>query len=125
DGVGLGEGGRSGDLRTGRRVGLVPGLAAVIGALNDLAEPVVGLRHVNALGIQRRTLQVIEIPTAKVRTADVPLLPLAVRSENEGSFTGADQDADRSHRLVSPYADRKTGFLWPWTHSRRNMLIRF
>src|SRR5262249_14223271 len=37
--------------------GRVPGLAAVVGALNDLSEPAAGLRAVDAVGILGRALE--------------------------------------------------------------------
>src|SRR5205823_7212659 len=52
--------GRAAGTRGGlarRRARLDPSLAAVIGALNDLAEPSAGLRHVNAVGILGRSFQ--------------------------------------------------------------------
>src|ERR1700738_2640358 len=36
----------------GRRAGLMPGLAAVIGALNDLPEPAASLRGVKTIGVR-------------------------------------------------------------------------
>src|ERR1022692_4368896 len=47
---------------SGRRSGLVPGFAAVVGALNQLSEPSAGLRSVDAIGIGGRSFQVIHLP---------------------------------------------------------------
>src|SRR5437764_12660759 len=80
-----------------RRAGLVPGLAAVIGALDDLAEPSAGLRSIDAVGINGRSLEVIEFPSRKMRPADFPIFPLAVRSKNECTFFRADQDSNLAH----------------------------
>src|SRR5258708_1582465 len=63
-----------------RRSGLVPSLAAVIGALNNLAEPPAGLRDIQPVGIHRRSLHVIDLPARKVGTAHVPFLAFAIRS---------------------------------------------
>ena len=90
--------GRGGRL-AGRRAGLVPGFAAVVGALDDLPEPAAGLRGVDAVRIDRRALEVINLPAGEVRPADLPLLALAVGGENERAFLGADEDADGGHRL--------------------------
>src|SRR5436190_21458302 len=54
----------------GRGARLFPRLAPVSGALNDLAEPTAGLRRINAVGINRRALEVINCPTCKVRAAE-------------------------------------------------------
>src|SRR5437899_5073240 len=50
----------------GRCPRLVPCLTAVIGALNDLPEPAAGLRCVDAVGVNRRALHVIDLPAAEV-----------------------------------------------------------
>src|SRR5437660_1602655 len=60
----------------GRRAGgCVPCLAAVVGALNDLAEPPAGLRNVDPIGIYRRALHVVDLPAGEVGSTDIPLLP--------------------------------------------------
>src|SRR4051794_26552679 len=64
--------------RTGRRAWLMPRLAGVIRALNDLPEPAAVLRCEDAIRIERRRLQVINLPTGKVRAANGPLLALAI-----------------------------------------------
>src|SRR6201982_1588946 len=63
---------------TGRRAPLMPCLAAIIGALDDLATAAAGLRRIDAIGICRRALHVIHLPAGKVRAADVPFVALAV-----------------------------------------------
>src|SRR5580765_7397530 len=68
----------SGGRLTGGRAGLMPGLAAVIGALNDLAEPAAGLRGVDTVGIDGGALEVVHLPPAKERPLDVPFLTFAV-----------------------------------------------
>src|SRR5215213_4255284 len=70
----FGRGGR----RVGRRSRLEPGLAAVVGALNDLSKPVVGLRRVNAVRIHRRTFDVIDFPPSEVRATNIPLLTFSI-----------------------------------------------
>src|SRR3974390_3049382 len=59
------------------RARLMPGLAAVVGALEDLAKPSAGLRSVNAVGIGGRALQVIHLPAGKMRPADFPVFAFA------------------------------------------------
>src|SRR5919205_2934717 len=49
------------------RSGLVPSLAAVVRALNYLAEPSARLRRVNPVGVNRRALQVVDLPAREVR----------------------------------------------------------
>ena len=57
----------------------LPGLAAVVRPLNRLAEPAARLRRVKPIRIGRRTLEVVDLPAAEMRPADVPFLALAVR----------------------------------------------
>src|SRR6202043_2185314 len=68
-----------------RGAGLMPGFAAVIGALDDLPEPAAGLRGVEAIGIGGRALEVVELPAREMRTTDVPFGALAVRGQYEGA----------------------------------------
>src|SRR5437868_12956849 len=74
-----------------RRAGLVPGFATIVGALNHLPEPAAALRSVDAIGIDRRSLQVIQLPSGKMRSAYLPLLALAVRRKYECSLARAYQ----------------------------------
>src|SRR5262245_16015144 len=46
-----------------------PRFAAVIRHLNDLSKPAARLRGVNTIRISRRSLQVIHLPTGKMRTS--------------------------------------------------------
>ena len=57
----------------------LPGLAAVVGALDELAEPAAGLRRVDAVRIDRRPLEVVDLPAGEVGAAHVPPVALAVR----------------------------------------------
>src|SRR5260370_39193535 len=65
-------------LFPGRRARLRPGFAAVIGALDGLAEPSAGLRSVNPIGVRRRSLQGIHLPAPGNPTADVPIFALTI-----------------------------------------------
>src|SRR5262249_10030262 len=53
----------------GRRARLVPGLAAVVGALDDLSEPAAALRRVQPVRVDGRALEVIDLPAAEEGTA--------------------------------------------------------
>ena len=74
-----------------------PGLAAVIGPLNDLPEPSAGLRGIDSVGVNRRTLQVIELPPGKVRAAYFPVFALAIRREDESALASANQYTNSAH----------------------------
>src|SRR6516225_12015949 len=78
---------------------LEPGFAAVVGTLNDLAEPAAGLRGVDAIGVGGRALQIVHLPSRKMGTVDFPVLALAVRGENECALAGANQYANRAHEF--------------------------
>ena len=107
--------GRGGRL-AGRRARLVPGLAAVVGALDDLPEPAAGLRGVDAVRIDGRALQVVDLPAGEVRAADVPLLALAVGREDERALACADQNPYLAH----PRAPSRTfEIVWSARSGRR------
>src|ERR1700692_903177 len=61
---------------SGRSPRLMPRLAAVIGALNDLPKPTAGLGGIKPVGIGWRSFYVIHLPSRKGRTAEVPLFSL-------------------------------------------------
>src|SRR6185503_4510911 len=67
-----------GSRRTGGRARLEPRFAAVVGTLNDLSKPATGLRRVNAVRIDVRTFNVINLPAGKVRPTDVPFVTFAI-----------------------------------------------
>src|SRR5271154_3528736 len=71
------------DGLAGGRPGLVPGFAAIVGALDDLAEPSAGLRSIYTVAIDGRTLEVIHFPPGKVRAANLPFFALAISRQNE------------------------------------------
>src|SRR5260370_27343201 len=70
---------------------LYPGLAAVVGALNDLSEPGARLRRIQPVRINRRTLDVINFPARKMRSVDFPSFPLAVRCQDERALPCSNQ----------------------------------
>src|SRR5260370_42659755 len=55
-----------------------PSFAAVLGPLNDLAEPAAALRGIEAIRVRRRSLEVGHLPARKGRAADIPLFALAL-----------------------------------------------
>ena len=69
----------------------LPGLAAVVRALDHLPEPAAGLRRVDAVRVSGRAFEMIHLPARKVRAADLPFLALAVRGQDERALFGADQ----------------------------------
>src|SRR5208337_219127 len=95
--VAVGLGRTDGSGRAGRGSGLVPGFAAIVGALHDLSEPSAGLRGVDAIRIGRRAFEVINLPASEVRAADLPVLAFTVRRENECAFARAYQDSNLAH----------------------------
>ncbi len=78
----------------------LPGLAAVAGALDHLAEPAARLRRVDSIRVGGRSLHVIDLPAAEVRAAHVPAFALAVRGQDEGAFSSADQYSHAAHAVV-------------------------
>src|SRR3972149_9777622 len=64
----LGHAVRSGDRFAGRRSGLVPSLAAVIRALNDLSEPAARLRSIDSIWIYTGSLEMVYLPPRKLGT---------------------------------------------------------
>ena len=81
----------------GWRSRLMPGFAAIVGALNDLPEPSARLRSVNSIRIHRRSLHMVNFPARKVRAAYVPILALAVRCQNKCTFACANQYSYFAH----------------------------
>src|SRR2546427_180411 len=89
----------------GCHCGLVPCLATVVRALDDLADPPARLRHIDSSRLGGRTLHVINLPAGKVRAADLPFLTCSVRSKNERAFARTHENTnlahDRSFRLIT------------------------
>src|SRR5262249_18701499 len=76
---------------------LFPGFAAVVRALNDLAEPTTGLRNIKAIRIHWRSFRVINFPAGEMWAADLPLFAFAVRGQNERSLLCANQQSYLAH----------------------------
>src|SRR5487761_304342 len=79
-----------------------PGRAAVIRALDHLAEPPARLRRVQPVRVGRGPLHVVDLPAGEVRPADVPPLPPAVRRQHERALARADQYPYTAHLYVPP-----------------------
>ena len=82
----------------------LPRLPPVVRALNHLPEPAGGLRDVDPVGIRRRSLQVIDLPPAEMRSRHIPVLSAAVGRENERSLLGTDEDSYAAHMKTIPKA---------------------
>ena len=86
----------------------VRGEAAVVGALDLLAEPAGGLRGVDAVGVDGGGLEVVELPAGEVGFGDGPGFAGGVGGEDEGAFAGADEEADAGHgRLLGEIGMRQ------------------
>src|SRR5450432_2983012 len=75
----------------------LPRLPAVVRALDLLPEPAAGLRRIQPVRVNRRTLHVINFPTRKVRAADLPLLAFAIRDQDESALPRANQYSYSAH----------------------------
>src|SRR6202171_2987677 len=69
----------------------IPCLPAVVGALDNLPEPTVVLGRIDPVGVNRRPLNVVDVPAGEVRSADVPLLALCIRGQHEGTLMRPNQ----------------------------------
>src|SRR4030095_19152 len=81
---------------------LVPCLAAVIGALNDLSKPAARLRCIESIRISGRPLEMVDLPARKEGVTDVPSLALGVRREDERTLACANQYPYSTHNLLLP-----------------------
>src|SRR5215211_5851128 len=76
----------------------LPGLAAVVRPLDDLPKPSARLRCVKSVRINRRSLHVVDLPAAKVRSAHAPAIARAVGRQNETTLTGAHENSNAAHK---------------------------
>src|ERR1035438_286169 len=81
----------------------LPRLAAIAGALDQLAEPAAGLRCVQPVRVDRRALHMVDFPAPKVGAGDIPLLALAVRCQHERALLSAHQNAYFTHGFTLPW----------------------
>src|SRR4051812_4013641 len=84
----------------------LPGRTTVIRALNHLTEPPTGLRGIDPVRIQRRRLEVIDLPAGEVRAVDLPVRAAFVRGEDEGPLAGPDENTCATHPLSLSPSDR-------------------
>ena len=75
----------------------LPGLAAVVGALHDLAVPAGRLRRIQPVGISRRALEVVHLPAREERALDLPVVARPVRRENERTLACANEEPHSAH----------------------------
>src|ERR1700722_13297601 len=75
----------------------LPGIATVVGALNKLPEPATGLRSVETVWIDRRSLYVVDLPARKVRAANAPTFAISVRGQNKRALARAHQNSYTAH----------------------------
>src|SRR5690606_39854239 len=78
----------------------LPRLSAIVGAVHDLAEPVAGLGGVDAIRVRRGALEVEDFHAREVRFADLPVLALFVRGEDERALARPDEDSYSAHVLL-------------------------
>src|SRR5262245_35010198 len=74
-----------------------PACPAVVRPLNDLTEPAARLRRIQPVRVDRRSLHVIDLPTREVWAADVPLVALAVRRQDECALSCPNQHPYAAH----------------------------
>src|SRR5262249_2214264 len=98
----------------GRRAGLSPGLAAVVGPLDDLAKPAARLRHVDPVRVGGRSFHVVDLPAGEVRALDVPLLTLAVGCQDERALARPDEDSHATHSNLLADAREQAGQAQIW-----------
>src|SRR4051794_27670680 len=63
----------------GGRSGLVPGFAAVVGPLDDLAKPTARLRRIDSIRIDTGALEMVNLPAREVGAANLPTFAPSVR----------------------------------------------
>ena len=96
-------------------VDLLPRFAAILRALHLLAEPAAALRDVDSVRIDRRSLEVVDLPAGEMRPADVPASAGAVRRQDEGPLPGAHQHTHCAHETRPPRAALGGAYLMPTT----------
>src|SRR5262249_2115509 len=82
--------------------GLLPGLAAIARALDDLAEPSAGLRTIQAIRVSGRSLHMIYLPAGKQGSTDVPIFAFSFRRENERTLARSNEYSYFAHSSLLP-----------------------
>src|SRR5437899_2815186 len=80
----------------------LPGLPAVVGALDQLTEPSAALRGIHPIRVSRRSFDVVHLPARKMGATDVPPFALSVRGQDERALACANQYSYSAH-LLSPW----------------------
>src|SRR5207237_6486967 len=93
---------------------LYPSFTAIAGALDDLPEPTAGLRRVNPIRIDWRSLEMVHLPARKERAADIPVFALSIRCQNECTLACSNQYPYRAHRSLPPKRDRAAATMASW-----------
>src|SRR4029450_12936428 len=78
----------------------LPRLAPVVGALDLLPKPAAGLRRIQPMRVSGRSLEVVDLPAAKVGATDIPPCALGVRSQNERALACPNEYPYRAHPLL-------------------------
>src|SRR5207253_3216156 len=73
--------------------------------LNDLPKPTAGLRSIDAIGVNRRAFDVINLPSGKMRAADLPTVALAIGTEDECAFARACEYSYFAHWIDLSYLE--------------------
>src|SRR5688572_16034284 len=75
----------------------VPRLSAIARSLHHLAVPAGRLGCINAIWIDPRPFQVINLPTREMRAGNIPSRPLAISRQNKCALAGTAQHANSAH----------------------------
>ena len=86
----------------------LPGLPAVVRALDQLAEPARRLRGVEPVGVGRRTGDVVHLPAAEVWAGHLPVPARTVGGQDERTLTRADQYPYSTHAVLLSRAAART-----------------
>src|SRR5262249_28490011 len=85
-----------------------PRLAAVLGALDLLAEPAARLGGIDAVGIGGRAFEVVDFPAREMRALHRPRLARTIGAQDERALTCPHQNPHTAHSLLLPAEGR------PW-----------
>src|SRR5262249_26798268 len=80
--------------------GRLPGLAAVARALDHLPGPTTRLRGIQAIRVSWRPLHVIDLQARRLRTADRPLLALAISLQDKCALACTHQNPYSAHPFL-------------------------
>src|SRR5262245_30106182 len=75
----------------------LPRCTTAVGALDQLPKPPGGLRRIQPIWVSRGSLEMVNLPAGKMRTADLPVRAVAVRGQDERTFACTNQDPYVAH----------------------------